>query len=76
MSLTSTKPCLRSSPAATDEIAQTGTAVGLGLLLDTLLIRSLVIPAVATLAGRWFWWPIVVHDRAGSIGGHGGVRRA
>lgn len=44
-------------------IAQTGTAVGLGLLLDTLLIRSLVIPAVATLAGRWFWWPIVVHDR-------------
>lgn len=41
-------------------IAQTGTAVGLGLLLDTLLIRSLVIPAIATLAGRWFWWPIVV----------------
>ncbi|MGV0627816.1 MMPL/RND family transporter, partial [Mycolicibacter minnesotensis] len=47
-------------------IAQTGTAVGLGLLLDTVLIRSLVIPAIATLAGRWFWWPIVVHDRPGS----------
>lgn len=44
-------------------IAQIGTAVGLGLLLDTLIVRSLVIPAIATLAGRWFWWPIVVHDR-------------
>src|SRR5690625_3861233 len=45
-------------------IAQIGTAVGLGLLLDTLIIRSLVIPAIATLAGRWFWWPIDVRDRA------------
>lgn len=44
-------------------IAQIGTTVGLGLLLDTLLVRSFVIPAIATLAGRWFWWPIVVHDR-------------
>lgn len=44
-------------------IAQIGTAVGLGLLLDTLVVRSLVIPAIATLAGRWFWWPIVVRER-------------
>ncbi|MEB3030657.1 RND family transporter [Mycolicibacter sp. MYC340] len=42
-------------------IAQIGTTVGLGLLLDTVVVRSLVIPAIATLAGRWFWWPIVVH---------------
>lgn len=44
-------------------IAQIGTTVGLGLLLDTLLVRSFVIPAIATLAGRWFWWPIIVHDK-------------
>ncbi|MUM20000.1 RND family transporter [Mycobacterium sp. CBMA271] len=47
-------------------IAQLGTTVGLGLLLDTLIVRSFVIPAIATLLGRWFWWPVVVHDRAES----------
>ncbi|WP_165702066.1 MMPL/RND family transporter [Mycobacteroides abscessus] len=47
-------------------IAQLGTAVGLGLLMDTLIVRSFVVPAIATLLGRWFWWPAVVHDRAAS----------
>lgn len=47
-------------------IAQLGTTVGLGLLLDTLIVRSFVIPSIATLLGRWFWWPAVVHDRAAS----------
>lgn len=42
-------------------IAQIGTAVGIGLLLDTLIVRSLVVPSIAALAGRWFWWPINVH---------------
>lgn len=37
-------------------IAQLGTAVGLGLLMDTLIVRSFVVPAIATLLGRWFWW--------------------
>lgn len=50
--------------AKAHNIAQIGTAVGLGLLLDTLIVRSLVIPAIATLAGRWFWWPIIVRNRA------------
>jgi hypothetical protein len=39
-----------------------------GLLLDTLIVRSLLMPSIATLLGRWFWWPQVVypggdHDR-------------
>nr|WP_245535419.1 RND family transporter [Segniliparus rotundus] len=44
-------------------LAQIGTMVGGGLLLDTLVVRSLVIPAIATLLGRWFWWPIPVRNR-------------
>ncbi|WP_238847439.1 RND family transporter [Nocardia arthritidis] len=44
-------------------IAQIGTAVSIGLFLDTLIVRSLVVPAIATLAGRWFWWPINIHTR-------------
>jgi putative drug exporter of the RND superfamily len=29
-------------------------------------VRSFLVPAIATLLGRWFWWPVVVHDRAAS----------
>ncbi|MFC9437110.1 RND family transporter [Nocardia sp. NPDC057030] len=39
-------------------IAQIGTTVGIGLFLDTLIVRSFVVPTIAALTGRWFWWPI------------------
>jgi RND superfamily putative drug exporter len=38
-------------------MGQVGTTIGLGLLFDTLVIRSFMTPSVATLLGRWFWWP-------------------
>lgn len=38
-------------------IAQIGAVAGNGLFLDTLVIRTFIIPAIAVLAGRWFWWP-------------------
>ena len=44
-------------------IAQIGTMVGIGLFLDTLIVRSFVIPSVAALLGKWFWWPIPVRNR-------------
>ncbi|QIS18921.1 RND family transporter [Nocardia terpenica] len=46
-------------------IAQIGTTVGLGLFLDTLIVRSFVIPAIAALTGRWFWWPLPVRRSVG-----------
>ena len=45
-------------------IGQVGTTIGLGLLLDTFIIRSLVTPSIATLLGRWFWWPLTLPRRA------------
>ena len=38
-------------------LGQIGTTIGLGLLFDTLIVRSFMTPSVATLLGRWFWWP-------------------
>lgn len=46
---------LISSPL--NSIAEAGTAITLGLLLDTFLVRSFVVPAVAVLLGRLNWWP-------------------
>jgi len=44
-------------------VAQVGTTIGLGLLFDTLIIRSFMTPAIAALMGRWFWWPQQVRQR-------------
>ncbi|WP_319429106.1 MMPL family transporter [Mycobacterium sp. RTGN5] len=44
-------------------IGQVGTTIGLGLLFDTLVVRSLLTPSLAALLGRWFWWPQRVRPR-------------
>jgi putative drug exporter of the RND superfamily len=31
--------------------------VGIGVLLDTLLVRTVLVPALALLLGDTFWWP-------------------
>ncbi|NTY59746.1 RND family transporter [Mycolicibacterium sphagni] len=47
-------------------IGQIGTTIGLGLLLDTMVVRSFMTPSIAALLGRWFWWPInVIRPRPG-----------
>jgi RND superfamily putative drug exporter len=38
-------------------IAQMGTTIGIGLLLDALVVRTLLMPTLVMLLGRWFWWP-------------------
>ena len=47
-------------------IGQVGTTIGLGLLFDTLIVRSFMTPTIAALLGRWFWWPQLVRPRPAS----------
>jgi RND superfamily putative drug exporter len=47
-------------------IGQVGTTIGLGLLFDTLIVRSFMTPSIAALLGRWFWWPMNVRSRPAS----------
>ncbi|TGD90883.1 MMPL family transporter [Mycolicibacterium sp. CH28] len=42
---------------------QVGTTIALGLLFDTLVVRSFMTPSIAALLGRWFWWPQRVRQR-------------
>ncbi|MGV0626681.1 MMPL/RND family transporter [Mycolicibacter minnesotensis] len=41
-------------------IGMYGTTVAIGLLLDTFVVRAFFMPSIATLLGKWFWWPQVV----------------
>jgi RND superfamily putative drug exporter len=47
-------------------LAQVGTTIGLGLMFDTLVVRSFMTPSIAALLGRWFWWPQIVRPRPAS----------
>jgi RND superfamily putative drug exporter len=47
-------------------MGQVGTTIALGLLFDTLIVRSFMMPSVAALMGRWFWWPTQVRPRPAS----------
>ncbi|MCX2710968.1 RND family transporter [Mycolicibacterium sp. J2] len=44
-------------------LGQIGTTIGLGLLFDTLVVRSFMTPSIAALLGKWFWWPVPVRQR-------------
>jgi RND superfamily putative drug exporter len=43
--------------AGISTMAQAGFVIGVGLLLDTLLVRTVMVPAMAVLVGRANWWP-------------------
>ena len=42
---------------------QVGSTIALGLLFDTLVVRSFMTPAIAAILGRWFWWPQRIRER-------------
>ena len=39
-------------------LAQIGVIVCIGVLLDTLLVRTVMVPALAFMTGKKFWWPL------------------
>jgi putative drug exporter of the RND superfamily len=39
------------------ELRAIGFGLAAGILMDTFLVRTLLVPATVTLLGRWNWWP-------------------
>jgi RND superfamily putative drug exporter len=40
-----------------DQIRQIGFGIAAGVIIDTFLIRTLLVPSVVAILGRWNWWP-------------------
>jgi RND superfamily putative drug exporter len=38
-------------------VVQGGFVIGVGILLDTFLVRTITVPAIAALVGRANFWP-------------------
>jgi RND superfamily putative drug exporter len=44
-------------------VVQGGFVIGIGILLDTFLVRTITVPAIAALVGQANWWPGRVRAR-------------
>ncbi|MEO6997552.1 MAG: MMPL family transporter, partial [Terracoccus sp.] len=49
-------------------LAQIGVIICIGVLLDTLLVRTILVPAIALVLGEKFWWPRVVTPGRHEVG--------
>jgi RND superfamily putative drug exporter len=45
------------SSASGSQVRAIGAGLAIGILMDTFIVRTLLVPATVTLLGRWNWWP-------------------
>ena len=46
------------------QIEQIALGIGGGILMDTFLVRTLLVPSIVILLGKWNWWPSPLFRRA------------
>ncbi len=45
------------SGTSATQIREIGVGLALGILLDTFVVRTVLVPSTVALLGRWNWWP-------------------
>jgi len=56
------------SGSGASQVRDIGLGLALGILMDTFLVRTLLVPSTVVLLGRWNWWPSRLHvDQAGEL---------
>jgi len=53
------------------QIRQIGTGLAFGILLDTFVVRTLLVPSAVVLMGRWNWWPSRRFHESDPVVGYG-----
>ena len=56
------------------QIRDIGFGLAIGILMDTFLVRTLLVPSTVALLGRWNWWPSAMGRHASSEIGAGSER--
>ena len=57
------------SGSGASQVRDIGLGLALGILMDTFLVRTLLVPSTVVLLGKWNWWPSKLHlDEPGEIG--------
>jgi putative drug exporter of the RND superfamily len=55
------------SGSSGSQVRDIGAGLAIGILMDTFLVRTLLVPSTVALLGRWNWWPSSMSRRdAGS----------
>ncbi len=50
-----------------EQIRDIGLGLALGILMDTFLVRTLLVPSTVVLLGRWNWWPSRMSRRSALV---------
>jgi RND superfamily putative drug exporter len=56
------------------QIRDVGVGLALGILMDTFIVRTILVPCTVVLLGRWNWWPAGL-GRVGPESGEEGTER-
>ncbi len=49
------------SGSGASQVRDIGLGLALGILMDTFLVRTLLVPSTVVLLGKWNWWPSKLH---------------
>ncbi len=56
------------SGSGASQVRDIGLGLALGILMDTFLVRTLLVPSTVVLLGKWNWWPSTLHlDQEGEL---------